>query len=158
MRRVMVILLQERNLGPNVLYYVFVICLSLKGLPRAIQSIPSKPWRRATRQKYNQWGQKAKICSGIRQKYMLGQTGKNIWTGQARGFIKVGPVIAATSQHQWKTARATARLLSQRFRLCTRSPMSRARLASTPGTRNFRLRHILTFVCCVLRILYLCAL
>ena len=89
----MVILLQEKNLGPNVLYYVFVICLSLKGLPRAIQSIPSKPWRRATRQKYNQWGQKAKICSGIRQKYMLGQTGKNIWMGQARGFIKVGPVV-----------------------------------------------------------------
>ena len=93
MRRVMVILLQEKNLGPNVLYYVFVICLSLKGLPRAIQSIPSKPWRRATRQKYNQWGQKAKICSGIRQKYMLGQTGKNICMGQARGFIKVGPVL-----------------------------------------------------------------
>ena len=97
----MVILLQEKNLGPNVLYYVFVICLSLKGLPRAIQSIPSKPWRRATRQKYNQWGQKAKICSGIRQKYMLGQTGKNIWTGQARGFIKVGPVPSELSLWQF---------------------------------------------------------
>ena len=108
MRRVMVILLQEKNLGPNVLYYVFVICLSLKGLPRAIQSIPSKPWRRATRQKYNQWGQKVKICSGIRQKYMLGQTGKNIWIGQARGFIKVGPATtnrnipnASESDESW---------------------------------------------------------
>ena len=102
----MVILLQEKNLGPNVLYYVFVICLSLKGLPRAIQSIPSKPWRRATRQKYNQWGQKAKICSGIRQKYMLGQTGKNIWMGQARGFIKVGPVpqMSFGSDNEAKTS------------------------------------------------------
>ena len=32
------------------------------------------------------------MCSGIRQKYMLGQHVKNIWMGQARGFIKVGPV------------------------------------------------------------------
>ena len=37
-------------------------------------------------------GQKTKIPSGIHQKYMLGQRVKNIWTGQARGFIKVGPV------------------------------------------------------------------
>ena len=29
MRRVMVILLQEKNLGPNVLYYVFFICYCL---------------------------------------------------------------------------------------------------------------------------------
>ena len=92
MCRAMAILLQEKNLGPHVIYCVFVICLSLKGFPRAIQSIPSKPWRRATRQKYNQWGQKAKICSGIHQKYMLGQRVKNICMGQARGFIKVGLV------------------------------------------------------------------
>ena len=37
--------------------------------------------------------QKTKIGSGINQTYMLGYPVKNICMGQARGFIKVGPVV-----------------------------------------------------------------
>ena len=41
-------------------------------------------------------GPKSKNMFGHPSKYMLGQTGKNICMGQARGFIKVGPVRGDT--------------------------------------------------------------
>ena len=73
MRRVMVILLQEKNLGPNVLYYVFVICLSLKGLPEP--SSPSHPSLGVGQQDKNITN------GGKKQKYVRASV-KNICSGK----------------------------------------------------------------------------
>ena len=73
MRRVMVILLQEKNLGPNVLNYVFVRCLSLKGLPEP--SSPSHPSLGVGQQDKN-------ITNGAKKQKYVRASVKNICSGK----------------------------------------------------------------------------